>query len=296
MANQSIRGWSSSSLHNLYTFAWHCCQPLWLLLWKAVRLVCPCWSQWIFFPLLTPLSIHSPILKAQKVTVLPLEERVAALAEERPRMASMRGDSFQKCQHGRSHHWGGTKTAGSVPLATGGPAYSTHPGNWLKQSPGPSEPVCRPEKDGKADRLGEQLSAQNEYSLQLPRRTPGFVLNTLLTHSGTPKDQRLHESFLFRGQNVQQADSGSWGGRAWVQMLAPYELVKRDRSGQVASCLWATFSPGVEKRRTKAQFKGHLWRSENNCVFLFSLLSLLLSPPFYPVSQTLPRSFFFLYN
>lgn len=194
----------------------------------------------------------------------------------------MRGDSLQKSQHGRSHHWVGPKTAGSVLLATGIPTYSPHPGNWLKPSQVPSEPVCRPEKDGKVGRLGEEQSARNENGPELPRRTTDFVLSTLLTHSGTPTDKGLHEIIRFRGQC---AAGRIWllVGRAWVQMLDPYEPVKRDRSGQVASCLWATVSSGVEKRTLKLILRVSCGDQRIIVSFFLSLPSLLLCfslPPF----------------
>lgn len=69
--------------------------------------------------------------------------------------------------------------------------------------------MCRREKDGKVGRLGEELSARDENGGQLPRRTRGFVLNTPLTHLGTPENKGPHETLRFRA-NVQQAESGSW--------------------------------------------------------------------------------------
>lgn len=201
----------------------------------------------------------------------------------------MRGDSLQKSQYGRSHHWVGPKTAGSVPLATGIPAYSPHPGNWLKPSQVPSEPVCRPEKDGKVGRLGEEQSAWNENGLQLPRRTTGFVLNTLLTHSVTSADRGLHETIRSTGQC---AAGRIWllVGKAWVQMLDPYEPVKRDRSGHGASCLWATVSSGVEKRTLKLILRVSCG-DQRLIVFSFlslpSLILLFLTLPFLSSSYTI---------
>lgn len=195
-------------------------------------------SEQNFLPFLIPFSIHFPILKPQKLTIAPLGSRGNTGWGEAGTGKHTKGDSFPKCQHGRSHRWVGTKTAGSLPLATGIPAYSPHPGNLLNQNQVPSEPVCRREKDGRVGRLGEQLSTGNEYSLQLPRRITCFVLNTLLTHSETPNTEDFMKAFFLEARMCSRGNLAlGWEGpefRCWLFMK---KRESREKSGQVASCL-----------------------------------------------------------